>query len=83
MNGLNKNPGATAVVPRVGLYRHSYGPIGDWFFDSFLKNRMMTGGTRPPIDLSPTAIANNPDKYSVIESLYRTGLSQPVSNPFF
>ena len=57
---------AAGHMPQVGLYRASYGPIGDFVY----KNLFRPNALRPShATLSGAAAFNNPDKLGMISSI--------------
>ena len=62
---LNNHPGANALFPRLGLYRASYGALGDTMFDWLLKKRLTTPKP-PPRLVSEADIVNSPDRMGMM-----------------
>lgn len=57
-------------IPKIGVYRTSYGHILDGAYDLFLKNMMQRPKQQTPRVLSQTDIATAPDQMSVIRDIY-------------
>jgi Acetyltransferase (GNAT) family len=67
---INSNPGANALFPATGIYRHSYGGIGDSMFDLFAKKHLMGAPKAPPRYAGMSSIVNSPDKMDMIRAVY-------------
>lgn len=83
MQRVNQDPGAVARgnVPQVGLWRTSYGPVGDWLYSSFLRGPMLTpSAVQPDGPMSAAAMLNNPDTLGMVEMAQR-GAQQAMRQP--
>jgi hypothetical protein len=65
---LNNHAGANALFPRLGLYRASYGALGDTMFDWMLKKRLTT--PQPPRYMRESDMVNSPDRMGIISQIY-------------
>ena len=65
---LNNHAGANALFPRLGLYRASYGALGDTMFDWMLKKRLTT--PQPPRLVRAADFVNTPDTMGMMSQLY-------------
>jgi hypothetical protein len=72
--------GSGAVAP-VGMYRTSYGKIGDWLYDNLYRaSSLQPSSPVPTGGLSYAAMINNPDKMSMLENASRmvnSGMRMP------
>lgn len=68
---LNDSLGATSVIPDIGnQWRHSYGKLGDWFYDSFFKNKLQQPAY--VTEMAPASISGSPDMaFAIQNSLLR------------
>ena len=65
---LNNHAGANALFPRMGLYRASYGPLGDAAFQKMLGERLTT--PRPPRLVRPADVDLAPDLQGLVGQIY-------------
>lgn len=86
LNQLNKNTSeayATNQLAPVGVYRASYGPVGDVAAGLMREWVNNDQADAVPSNLSPMSILSNPDPMSMLESVSRMGNSafnRPTSN---
>tara|TARA_R110002110_G_scaffold8326_7_gene41881 strand:- start:3875 stop:5857 length:1983 start_codon:yes stop_codon:yes gene_type:complete len=69
---INKAPVGTTGIAPIGVYRHSYGPIGDTLYD-FFRNKLMAPRPPKPSPISRSSMINNPDAMGMISQLYQSG----------
>jgi hypothetical protein len=82
---LNRDPSAVArgLVPQVGLWRTSYGPVGDWLYSTFLRGPMNSPSAVPMYaPLSAPTMLNNPDTMGMIDMVNRQAQTF-MRNPAF
>jgi GNAT superfamily N-acetyltransferase len=72
LNEINKNEAysASGRLAPVGMYRASYGGIGDFLYDKFLRSSMTTPSLPSPTKgLSMVDMLNNPDRIGMLSGL--------------
>lgn len=76
LDAINKSEAYTATgrLAPVGIYRTSYGKVGDWLFDNVLRRSMITPPLpQPEPGMSTLDMLNNPDRMGMISSLVSKG----------
>ena len=76
LHEINKNEAysASGRLAPVGMYRASYGGIGDFLYDKFLHSRLTTPSLPSPTKgLSMVDMLNNPDRMSMLSGMMREG----------
>lgn len=76
LHEINKNEAysASGRLAPVGMYRASYGGIGDFLYDKFLHSRLTTPSLPSPTKgLSMVDMLNNPDRMSMLSGVMREG----------
>jgi hypothetical protein len=64
---LNAHPGARQYVHQPGIYRASYGTIGDTIFDQLFKSKLATPKSRL---ISQSDVALNPDSLGLMRQVF-------------
>lgn len=64
-NRINAHAGSTAMIPNIGVYRHSYGPILDSVYGMF-RQKMLTPTPPRRAAISQSDMMNTPDKLGLI-----------------
>lgn len=68
LDRINDSPDAAGLIPRIGVYRHSYGPILDAAYGLF-RSRLLTPTPPPRAAITQTDILNSPDRIGLINQL--------------
>ena len=65
-------PIASGAVPNIGVWRTSYGAMGDWIHNNLLRASMLTpSAVRPSGLMTAASMINNPDKLGMIQNVSR------------
>ena len=76
MNIMNSSPEMSAMIPNIGVYRHSYGPMLDSVYGMFRDRFLKPTPPQPIARMTRSDMINNPDMIGSLSRVYNGILRQ-------